>query len=84
MKFCENIVTICIKEVCAVKRTRDYQEPCPCCGEAEVDVFEACPVCGWCNDPANTAYPDEKGLANNEMSLNEARAAWKEKKEKVA
>ncbi|MBQ9376834.1 MAG: hypothetical protein IJU05_03405 [Schwartzia sp.] len=67
-----------------MKRIRDYQEPCPCCGEAEIDVFEECPVCGWCNDPANTAYPDEEGLANNEMSLNEARAAWKAKKKKVA
>ncbi len=67
-----------------MNRERDFQEPCPCCGEAEIDVFEPCPVCGWCNDPANTAYPDVSGLAHNEMSLNEARAAWREKKKKIA
>ncbi|MBE6093932.1 MAG: hypothetical protein E7199_00465 [Schwartzia succinivorans] len=60
------------------------KKPCPCCGEIKVGSFETCPVCGWCNDYANIAYPDVRDLANNEMSLNEARAAWKEKKEKVA
>ncbi|MDY6294781.1 MAG: CPCC family cysteine-rich protein [Schwartzia succinivorans] len=59
-------------------------EPCPCCGEANVSSFETCPVCGWCNDYANKAYPDVNDLANNKMSLNEARAAWKVKKKKIA
>ena len=59
-------------------------ENCHCCGHKDVELFDICPVCGWCNDPANTAYPDEEGLPNNDMSLNEARAAWKAKKKKKA
>ncbi|MBE6097387.1 MAG: hypothetical protein K6E80_03700 [Schwartzia sp.] len=58
-----------------------HKELCPCCGESLVHDFETCPVCGWCNDYANTLYPDEKDLMNNKMSLNEARAVWKTKKE---
>jgi len=57
-----------------------YKGPCPCCGKVEVEVFETCPVCNWCNDYANTNYPDVRDLANNKMSLNEARKAYKEGK----
>ena len=58
-----------------------HLEPCPCCGKAEVHDFQTCPVCGWCNDYANTAYPDEPNLCNNKMSLNEARKAYREGRE---
>ncbi len=56
------------------------KKPCPCCGEAMVFSFETCPVCDWCNDYAQNDNPDLAHMPNNEMSLNEARAAWKEKK----
>lgn len=61
-----------------------YRENCPCCGEVMVDLYETCPVCGWCNDEAAKYNPDEPNLVENEMSLNEARAAWKAKKKKAA
>jgi hypothetical protein len=68
-----------------MKEVREMKlESCPCCGEAMVSSFEECPVCGWCNDYANTAYPDARDLENNQMSLNEARAAWKKKRKKIA
>ena len=51
---------------------------CPCCGSSvlrERGAFEICPVCGWEDDPAQSADPDLEGGAND-MSLNAARAAW--------
>ena len=57
---------------------------CPCCGKIEVDVFETCPECGWCNDYAQEDYPDLSDMPNNKMSLNEARAAYRENQRKVA
>ena len=59
-----------------------YETPlglCPCCGKVQVGLFDTCPECGWCNDYANTIHPDKRNLANNEMSLNEARAAYRAK-----
>ena len=61
-----------------------YKEPCPCCGEAMVHDFETCPICDWCNDYAQTDNPDLANMPNNDMSLNEARAAWQAKKKKKA
>lgn len=48
---------------------------CPCCGTAVVDelgCYEICPVCGWEDDPVQSADPEYEGGANK-MSLNSAR-----------
>ncbi len=55
---------------------------CPCCGEAEVGSFEPCPVCDWWNDYAQSDDPDF-AEGENGISLNEARAAWEKKKERM-
>ena len=55
-----------------------YHEPCPCCGKSDVVLFATCPVCGWCNDLAASRNPDVSNLFENKMSLNEARAAYRE------
>ena len=57
--------------------------PCDCCGSKiirERGAFEICPVCGWEDDPAQARDPDLKGGANA-TSLNDARAAWKARKD---
>ena len=59
---------------------------CPCCGESYVDGehnYDVCEICFWEDDPVQFSDPDYRGGAN-EMSLNEARAAWKVKKRNVA
>lgn len=51
---------------------------CPVCGEYEFEEegsFDICDVCGWEDDPLQAKEPDLEGGAN-EMSLNQARAAW--------
>ena len=53
-------------------------ELCPCCGKAQVGLFDPCPVCGWWNDYAQSADPDFAD-GENKMSLNEARAAYRAK-----
>ncbi len=55
---------------------------CPCCGSKEVPAGEdglyyICTKCGWENDEIQRDNPDYEGGAN-EMSLNEARKAFKE------
>ena len=55
--------------------------PCTCCGSHvihERGAFEICPVCAWEDDPAQARDPDLAGGAN-ELSLNAARALWKER-----
>ena len=52
---------------------------CACCGQAtitEPDFYEICSVCGWEDDEVQRDDPDYQGGAN-QMSLNEARAAYK-------
>ncbi len=69
-----------------MEEKRDNLVPCPCCGEGMVEAgheFDICDVCGWEDDNLQFSRPDYKGGANK-MSLNEARAAWKAKKKKVA
>lgn len=51
----------------------DTERPCPVCEKIHVGVFETCPVCGWCNDPANTQNPHERDMPNNDLSLVEAK-----------
>ena len=52
---------------------------CPVCGQKELEYMEICPVCEWQNDTAQLRHPDWDGCANN-MSLNEAREAYKKGK----
>lgn len=51
---------------------------CPVCGEYEFETqgsYDVCDVCGWEDDPIQADKPDYKGGAN-QMSLNEAKAAY--------
>ena len=60
--------------------------PCPCCGEGlvtEGHEFDICDVCGWEDDNYQFAHPNYRGGANP-MSLNEARAKYRESGIKVA
>ena len=53
---------------------------CPVCGGTDFDeMYYACQLCGWEDDPVQEDDPDYRGGANS-MSLNEARAAWEAKK----
>ena len=49
---------------------------CPVCGKSQVEEYAICDVCNWENDPVQFEHPDLSGGANN-MSLNQARAAYK-------
>ena len=71
------------KGASGAKEPAEYQVryACPVCGAACFDEkggYEICPVCGWEDDPLQRREPDFKGGAN-EMSLNEAKEAWKKK-----
>ena len=62
------------------KFDKDYEKRrCPVCGNSILMYFEIC-ECGWQNDPLQFDNPNYKGGAN-EMSLNEAKRAYKEGKE---
>lgn len=53
---------------------------CPVCGKFIFDEegsYDFCEVCNWCDDPLQEKYPDFPGGAND-MSLNQARKAYKE------
>lgn len=53
---------------------------CPCCEKHlfyERGSYEICPVCNWEDDPVQSKKPDLAGGAN-QMSLNEARRAYRE------
>lgn len=57
---------------------------CACCGHYTLpkdSIFEICEVCGWQDDEVQNEKPDYRGGAN-QMSLNEAKAAYK-RNEKV-
>jgi len=61
-------------------------QPCPVCGFRTlkaVGKFETCELCGWKDDPAQSADPDLKGGANA-PSLNEAQAAWQGREKRRA
>lgn len=56
--------------------------PCPCCCEGLVEEgheFDICEVCGWEDAPVQFEDPDYRGGANH-LSLNEARAAFRAKR----
>lgn len=55
---------------------------CACCGRKtlpENSAFEICPVCGWQDDDVQNDDPQFDGGAN-EMSLEQAKAAYKQGK----
>ena len=51
---------------------------CPCCGLYEHSTkpgdYSVCPVCGWCDDGVQRRNPDYVSGANDDLSLNQARA----------
>jgi len=58
-------------------------KPCRCCGALtieEYDEFDICDVCGWEDDDLQFDDPDFEGGAN-EMSLNQAKEAYRNKQE---
>jgi len=58
----------------------DNLHPCPCCGSktiSESGAYEICELCGWEDDPVQSADPDYAGGANGK-SLNESRREWAE------
>ncbi|NLB61149.1 MAG: hypothetical protein GX802_01795 [Clostridiales bacterium] len=59
---------------------QNEKHKCPVCKAfefEELDSFDKCAVCGWIDDSVQEEYPDEDRCAN-EMSLNEAKKAYKE------
>ena len=65
---------------------RTVKFACPCCGRKRIEKlgdYEICDVCGWEDDPTQSKDPDVAGGAN-EMSLKEARAAWRKAKKQKA
>lgn len=63
--------------------TTDDLYPCPCCSSRTLGAlgsYEICDVCGWEDDPVQSADPDYAGGANHE-NLNSARRRWQEKAE---
>ena len=55
--------------------------PCPCCGSfmiSEPGTYEVCEVCGWEDDPVQSADPEYAGGANTE-SLSAYREHWQPK-----
>ena len=53
---------------------------CACCERETLtagSIYEICPVCGWEDDELQNEEPDFAGGAND-MSLNEAKQAYKE------
>lgn len=59
---------------------KDSSHICPVCGKFMFPFFSSsdeCPICGWMDDPVQESYPDLKNC-QNDMSLNEARKAYKE------
>ncbi|WP_354681976.1 CPCC family cysteine-rich protein [Cupriavidus necator] len=54
----------------------------PCCGGFTIDelgIYEICTVCGWEDDPVQSADPDYAGGANS-CSLREAQLLWRKRK----
>ena len=61
-------------------RNTILRRKCAVCGQL-VDRFDICERCGWQDDDVQHGNPDFKG-GMNEMSLNEAKEAYK-KGEKI-
>jgi uncharacterized Zn finger protein (UPF0148 family) len=58
---------------------------CPVCGKHTFEQsgnYEICPICEWENDPLQAKHPDYDGGAN-ELCLNQFRAEYDAKQEKI-
>lgn len=55
---------------------------CPVCGKKQLAYMEICPICDWQNDVIQLKHPEWKGCAN-QMSLQQAREAYKRGKEVI-
>lgn len=54
---------------------------CPCCGYPTLQrriEYEICQICWWEDDGQDDADAEEKGGANDEISLNQARSNFSE------
>lgn len=66
------------------KEDKPFLIQCKCCDSltvTEEGSYDICDVCGWEEDPSQAKQPDMSGGAN-ELSLNQAKAAWLMRKEK--
>lgn len=64
-----------------MERSVDVRHPCPCCGSLTIEEpgnYDICDVCGWEDDDLQSDDPEYAGGAND-MSLNQARAAFKKR-----
>jgi hypothetical protein len=58
---------------------------CPCCDQqsiTETGCYGICDLCGWIDDPVQSANPDYPGCAN-QNSLHQAQDAWRTKMRNV-
>ena len=65
------------------QRIKDGMKECMVCHNftlEEYSVHDICDICGWQNDEGAVERPNEV-WGPNEMTLNEARKAWKEGRE---
>lgn len=63
-------------------KSSNHLRPCPCCGSRVITTlgaYEICNVCGWEDDPVQSADPDYAGGAN-ELSLNQYKKEWLNRK----
>jgi len=63
------------------QRIKDGMKECMVCHNFTLpkkSKFEICEICKWQNDEVAHDNPDEPSGGPNEMSLNEARKAWRE------
>ena len=62
-----------------IDKIRNILYPCPCCKSREIGVlgnYEICSICGWEDDPTQSADPEYSGGANKKC-LNQAQKEWK-------
>ncbi|WP_334748438.1 CPCC family cysteine-rich protein [Phytobacter diazotrophicus] len=60
------------------KMKENKHSTCLCCGKRTLEErgsYEICAVCGWEDDPVQSADPDFAGGANS-LSLHACRLAW--------
>jgi len=66
----------------AFRNLDDQRHKCPICGKYVFEAYncmDMCDICGWSDDALQVKDPDMRGGAN-EMSFNEAKAAYAEGK----
>lgn len=70
-----------IKNAMENKNQKETLPSCPCCGKEtilEKGAYEICDVCGWEDDPVQSADSDYAGGANK-LSLNQYRKSLERK-----